>query len=310
VWQSSRPWQASDGFVKFQGVNEKPSETDSDGGITRAGLEAVIRRAAELYAAQADADEHISEEELLRIGGELGLPARLVRQALLEVGTEPAPPQSFLDRALGRTAITATRSVPSEADTSLSRLEHHLAIREYLQVQRRKPGRILLVPADDTVSRIARVFSRPSKRFHVARSQRVEVGVRTLEAGWSHVRIDVDLSAQRKDAVTVSAVTGTMGTALGVTLAGLIAGPELAAGTLGAGSAFAAIGTLVATSGASFAGALALGRSAFRSRKVAARLELETLLDRLESGGPLDPPPSPWRRRLQSRFAGLLGPGR
>jgi hypothetical protein len=35
-----------------------------------------------------------------------------------------------------------------------------------------------------------------------------------------------------------------------------------------------------------------------------ARTELESLLDRAEHGERLEPPPAPWRRRLQMKFLG------
>ena len=38
-----------------------------------------------------------------------------------------------------------------------------------------------------------------------------------------------------------------------------------------------------------------------------ARVELEGLLDRAERGEPLEPPPAPWRKRLQMRMLGHLG---
>ena len=53
--------------------------------ITREDLQLVIRRAAELYTAETDADERLSESEVLRIADELGLPGRHVRQALYEL---------------------------------------------------------------------------------------------------------------------------------------------------------------------------------------------------------------------------------
>ena len=53
-------------------------------GISRRDLPAVVKRAAELAAVEGDAEEAISEEEVVRIAAELGLSERHVRQALFE----------------------------------------------------------------------------------------------------------------------------------------------------------------------------------------------------------------------------------
>jgi hypothetical protein len=42
----------------------------------------------------------------------------------------------------------------------------------------------------------------------------------------------------------------------------------------------------------------------FRSRLGLARRELAHLLDRVETGQRLEPPPPPWRRNLQERLFG------
>jgi hypothetical protein len=49
---------------------------------------------------------------------------------------------------------------------------------------------------------------------------------------------------------------------------------------------------------ATFAASFSAAASRFRNRVHAAKLELASLLDRLEHGERLEPPPAPWRRRL------------
>jgi len=57
-----------------------------------------------------------------------------------------------------------------------------------------------------------------------------------------------------------------------------------------------------------FAGSVTAGlaatRAAFRSRLAGARFELEGLLDRAEHSQSLEPPPAPWRKRLQQKLLG------
>lgn len=281
--------------------------TDSDRRITRRDLEAVIRRAAELCAADADAADAISEAELLRIASEIGLPARHVRQALLELPLEPAEP-SLLDRFVGPALVGAVRIVPCEADLARLRLEDYLTTREFLQPTRRQAGRASYVPADDAVSKLSRIFSRPSGRYHLAHARRVLVAVQLLEPGWAHVRLDLDLADRRRGSVAGGAVAGGLfGALLG---AGLAATGAATGGLFDPVGIGAAMSTFAATMMAGVGGGLAIARASFRRRLAGARLEVEGLLDRLERGERLEPPPAPWRRRLQARLSGQLPSGR
>ncbi|HEX6938992.1 MAG TPA: hypothetical protein VF158_06230 [Longimicrobiales bacterium] len=264
----------------------------------------MIRRAAELYAADAEADERISEEELLRIAAELGLPPRHVRQALLELPDAPAD-ASLLDRLCGPAAVRGTRVVVRDADLTYRRLDEYLTTREYLQPVRRKVRRGWYTPAGDFVSKIARGLSRPKGRFHLARARGVALAVEPLDARSAHVRLDVDLSGRRREAVAAGATGGgIVGAALGAGLAAVAAG----AGADIAGPYGAAAAGMLAFGGGlctSLAAGIAIARAHFRKQLSSARLEVEGLLDRLERGEPLEPPPAPWRRRLRASVEGL-----
>lgn len=284
--------------------------TDDDRGsageraLTRRQLELVIRRAAELSAAEADADERLSESEVLRIGAELGLPARSVRQALFELPTEERSP-GLLGGLFGPAELEVARTLRGEPATIMRRLEDYLVTREYLQVRRRKGEHAWLEPADDAISSVARALTRPSSRYALARANRVITAVRPLEPGFTHVRLDVELGDRRASAVRRGfALGGLLGMGIGggmttivLLLAGLPAAP-VAVGVAGLAGLTGFAGGL--------AGGVALAASRFRRRLSAARLELEGLLDRLQQGGPLDPPSSPLMRRLRLR----LGEGR
>jgi hypothetical protein len=56
--------------------------------------------------------------------------------------------------------------------------------------------------------------------------------------------------------------------------------------------------------GASIWATLKWSASRFKTRMAAAKLELDGLLDRAERGDRLEPPPAPWRRRLQLKMTG------
>jgi len=272
------------------------ARTPPDRSITRPQLELVIRRAVELYAAQTDADERISEDEVLRIGKELGLPPAIVRQAIYEA---PAPSTtSILDRWFGPGAVSVSRAVPLPDGDVASRLEEYLATREYLILRRRQQSLVFFEPAEDTISRMARALSRPARNWYLARSRQVVLAVRPLEEGRTHVRIDMDLGNRRREVAVEGLVgAGIWGLALGgIAAAGVGFGLVEIIGQTAAVAAGALAGIAGVTGGAASVVA-AVGRS-FRRKLEAARLEVEGLLDRLERGERLEPPPAPWRRRL------------
>src|SRR2546426_10841883 len=55
--------------------------------IRREALERIVQRAAELQAGEHDIGEGLTEAELLALGKDVGIPARYLRQALLEEQT-------------------------------------------------------------------------------------------------------------------------------------------------------------------------------------------------------------------------------
>ena len=270
--------------------------------ITRRDFEGIIRRAAELSASEAEerTDELLSEDEVIRIATEVGLPARHVRQALFEL---PEIDLEASDRGgyFGDPVLTSSRAVPGKADDLLHRLEDYLSAREYLQVVRRRPQRVFLMPAEDTISSLARGLLRPSKRYFLARARRVVVSVRPLEENRAHVQIALDLSQQRRDAMRGSWFGGSAlgllvggSAAIGLAFADLPAAVTVAAQVAALATGFAGV----------LAGVFAASRAAFRKHLDGARFELDGLLDRAEHGQPLEPPPAPWRKRLQQKLLG------
>jgi hypothetical protein len=267
--------------------------------IDREQFEEVIRRAAELSLRDADAREQVTEAELLRIASELGLPAHHVQRALFELPELKVQPRWY-DRYFGNPVFSVGRVVPSEADLTLKRVEEYLVTREYLQIVRRRAGNIALIPADDTISSLARTFFRSGSRHHIARASRVLVSAHPVEEGDAHVRVDVDLNEDRRSSARGATWVGSMG---GVVVGGIAAHftgiatpaamgavPEVLAFGAGMAGTFAAVYSSYANS--------------FRNRIHAARLEITGLLDRLEQGERLDPPPAPWRRRLSGKLRG------
>jgi hypothetical protein len=267
--------------------------------IGRVDFEHVIRRAAELSLKDTDPEDNLSEDEVLRIATELGLPLHHVRQALFELPDLKVTPRWY-DRYFGPAVFSVNRVIPTRKEPALRRVEDYLVTREYLQIVRRKGDTFAFVPADDTISSLARALARPGSRHTISRASRVMVGVHALPEDDSHVRFDVDLSDTRKDLLrTGGIVGGSLGFATGALAA--LAVSAVTPEALGVfPEAIAAVGGWAATTAAGVR--IAAGR--FRERVFSAKMEVTGLLDRLERGDRLDPPPAPWRRKLQLRLFG------
>lgn len=251
--------------------------------VSRERLELVIRRAAELYAREADTGDLLSEDEVLRIAEELGLPTRLARQALFELPAEAGGEDSGVARRLlGGAGVVAARAIAAPEAKVLAALQEHLVRGEYMSVVRNRQGRMKLAPASDMASAIARGFKRSGKRHLIARSEEVDVSVRALDTGSAHVAVDVDLTNKRSEylwggvagGAAVGATAGSAAFAAVAAALGGIGAPEAAILASGAG----AVG-LVAGVGAG----LKMAAASFRKRLRMARTEIEGLLDRVES---------------------------
>lgn len=275
----------------------------TQGQITRDRFTQVIRRAAELSLTDADAGDDLTEDEVVRIGTELGLSAHHVQRALLEVPELAAAPRWY-DGYFGSPVFSVSRSVAGDAGNTLRLLEDYLVTREYLQIVRRRPGSLGFAPAEDTISAVARALFRPDRRHRLARASRVLVGVHELADETVHARFEVDLSEARRAALRSGILLGgTGGMVTGALFAGITAGvlpPD-----------FGVVPHVLAFTGGIAAGGAAgfsIAASRFRERLAAAKHEVVVLLDRLEHGARLDPPPAPWRRKLQLRLSGSRPP--
>lgn len=295
---ADRPERASSS-PSHSSPSHSPPEAESRRSITRTDLEVVIRRAAELSLVDSDAQDRLSEDDLVRIADELGLPAKHVWQALYERPSMSAP-DIVGGARFGSPIIVASRIVPGDAALTRRRLEDYLVTQEYLTIARRTTDELRMIPAEDTISSVARVFARPKRRHHIAHARRVLVATHALPDGDAAVRIEADLSEARRAQRTQGLVTG----AIAGLITGGIAGISVAGGLGGSVGEVAGVATFVAAGGgAMFATVAAHGR-AFRRRLGEARLEMDALLDRLETGERLEPPPAPWRRRLGLRLFG------
>src|SRR5690606_25215619 len=144
---------------------ERPGGTDDAPRplpVSRADLDRVIRRAAELQLQEAGDDGgELSEAEVLRIGREVGLDTGHLRRALGELRAESLvptlpPDDGPLRRLVGDGRVRVDRVVPGEAAEVEERLVRWLSGAESLHAVRRRAGFSLWEPAEGFIAQIQR----------------------------------------------------------------------------------------------------------------------------------------------------------
>ena len=279
-----------------------PSPADASG-ITRRQLELVIRRAAELTSPDAGGDERLSEAEVVRIGQELGLPARSVRQALYEAPSLPPPAEPGpLERLYGEAEVRATRALRGEPAALRRTLEEYFTNVEHMQPRRRMESESWFVAAQGgPLVMVERLLGRSSGNVQIPQATRVVVAVHPLEEGWAHVRLEADLSGPHRSARQL----GTIGGPIWGLAGGSAVGIGVAIGGVALGLAAAVpvgIGVGLLAAGGVAYGTLRGTAAQLRRRMLEARQELEGILDRLEDGESLAATGAPFWKRLSDRI--------
>lgn len=271
---------------------------DPDRSLTRKQFDEVIRRAAELAAAEPEGvDSVLNEEELFRIAGEVGLAERHVRKALVEVRTAPPSRRNPISAMFGPTVLFASRVVPGTRESLSRTIDEFMVAGRLLQAVRQGPSVLQYRPAVDWASQIARAASSTSKKYYVASAKWVEVRLEALEEGRTLVELEVE-PGTRDDYMAGGFIGGAGGGAavgVGITMAVLATGGAAALGvTLGVVAGTGVLGAISWATG-----------SRHKKRLMHVRAEMEGILDRLEAGESLDPPPSSWRRWVRRHFHGV-----
>jgi hypothetical protein len=212
--------------------------------IDRAALERILQRAAELQASEHEG-EHLSPDEILTLGKEVGIPQRHLQQAILEERTRVsvADPSGLLDRMAGPATATAQRVVQGDVERIESALVAYMEEHELLCIQRRQPGRITWEPIGGfqaTIRRSTAAFGSGKRPFMLDRAKVVSATVLPLEAGYVHVTLVADLRPTRAGFIGGAAALGSAGVAGAAVLLALGAFPLIAIApvALGAGLGF------------------------------------------------------------------------
>jgi len=265
--------------------------------LTRREFDEVIRRAAEIAASEPEGgDSDLSENELLRIAGEVGLDERHVRKALAQVRSAPPTAGGALSSLFGPTFVVASRVVPGTKEALIDTIDEFMVAGRLLQTVRKGARVLQYRPALDWASQVARAASSTKRKYYVAAAKRVEVRLEPVDDIRTMVQIEVEPGT--RDDYLAGGVIGGLG-------GGIASG-------VGMGFAIATVGPLALGVAAGIAvGSAVLGGVTWatgyshKKRLLDVRAEMEGILDRLESGESLEPPPPSWRRWVRRHFHGV-----
>jgi hypothetical protein len=266
--------------------------------LTRDQFEAVLRRATELALGESDSGE-LTEDELLKIASEVGIAPRHVRVALAESrsGQLERSERSggTLDRMFGPEVLVVSRVIAGKTRPLSVQIDRFLVGGRLLQPVRRSASYLQYRQAVDWISQVARIASATSRRYYVASAKSVEVYLDELEEGRTLIEFRVD-PGTRSEAMTgafLGGGAGGVGAGIGVGVGVALLAPIASAAAAG----------LLAGSTISSVIAFAVARK-HRGKLTDVRAEVEGILDHLESGEVLEPPPPSWRQWVKRQFHG------
>ena len=196
--------------------------------ISREALERIIKRAAELQAGAQDIGDGLTQDEVVALGKDVGIPSRYLQQAMLEERTRAVAltRRGFWAWLTGPRTLSADRVVPGDRAAVERALTRWMEAEESLQVKRRYPDRTSWEPKAGAFATIQRALGSKGRRFSLANAEEVTGHVTQLEPGFCHVGLAADIRPSRSRRLQGGAVVFTLGalatTAFAVTL-GLIA---------------------------------------------------------------------------------------
>ncbi|MFI5207796.1 MAG: hypothetical protein ACHQX4_07235 [Gemmatimonadales bacterium] len=240
--------------------------------IDREALERIIQRAAELQAGEMDTGESMTESELLKLGADVGIDGRFLRQAMYEQAAGGAVERGFVARWFGPGRVFASRVVAGDKPHLEDALAQWMTEGEALTVKRRMPDRTVWEQQKGFLANMKRGFGVGGRSYHLARAVDITVVVTPLEAGFCHVELSADVSQRRSTAVAVGVAGGTAIAMLGVIVLAISAQHPLLLDMV-ASVPIAAGAAIPYLSGKSH-----------RKRNDQMQLALEQILDRLEHG--------------------------
>jgi hypothetical protein len=238
--------------------------------LSRAALERVLARAAQLQAASGDSDDSgaMTEEQLVELGKEVGLSGDLLRQALAEERSRTLVPaeSGWLAGFTGVSAVTAARTISGNPAAVLGALDAWMQRSEALQVKRRFADQFVWEARRDLFSAVRRALPIWGRGFELTPANDVSAIVAAVGPNKTHARIVADFSVARGQRATTGTALALVMLLMTVPLIVISVPPVLAA-----------IPAVLAA-----ALALFVTRRQYRQLVARAQVALEQALDRLE----------------------------
>lgn len=221
-------------------MNDVPARVD------RAALERILQRAAELQASEHDVGEGMTPEEVVKLGDEVGIPGRYLRQAMLEEQSRLPGQESkgILDHTVGPDQVVATRVVRGDAESAERALLEWMSKNELLNLQRQQPGRLSwerMTGVQAAMRRGMSTLEGAKARFMLSRADVVRGTITPLEAGFCHVALTAELRGTRGGYLGGMATVGGAGVVATGILTALNAFWVVAAAPIVAGAGLAYI---------------------------------------------------------------------
>jgi len=266
-----------------------PRSTPPGTALSRAALERVLARAAQLQGATGEGDDAgaMTEAQIVELGKEVGLSSEVLRQALAEERSRTLVPveAGWLASLTGASAVTAARTVPGDPVAVLAALDAWMQRVEALQVKRRFADQLVWEARHDILSVIRRALPIWGRGFDLIPASDVSAIVAAVGPGKAHARIVADFSGARSQRATAGA---------GLAVAMLLVAVPLV--VIGVSPALAAIPSALAALLALF-----VTRRQYRHLVARAQVALEQALDRLEFA---EPKPASTAQALLDAFIG------
>lgn len=237
--------------------------------LERAALERVVLRAAQLQAGSRELEDGLTEDDVLKLGEDVGIPAPYLRQALMEERMRAAQPveSGVAGWLAGPRYVAAERVVPLTNERVMQLLEHWMADGELLTVRRRHGDQTTWEPRRGTIASLKRSFRVGGRNYQLSQAREVAAQASAVDTDRAYVRLAADVGNTRGRRIGQAAAIATMGAGATGLLLALGIAPLMAVLALPAASL----------------GALAIAR---RHKREAAQVQvgLEQVLDRLEHG--------------------------
>jgi hypothetical protein len=256
--------------------------------VDRAALERILQRAAELQASEHDVGEGMTPDEVVKLGDEVGIPGRYLRQAMLEEQSRLPGRESkgLIDHTVGPDDVAAARVVRGDAESAERALLEWMSKNELMVLQRQQPGRLSwerMTGVQAAMRRGMSTLEGAKARFMLSRANVVRATITPLEAGFCHVTVSAELRGTRAGYLGGMATVGGSG--------------AVASGVLVALNAFWIVAALPVVAGAGLA--YIVSRQ-FRPIVERTQLGLERALDYVE-GNAIKP-----SHQLPDRQPGLI----